>query len=372
MIKLENIPEELKRHAGWLGWKFTQKDKNKKPLKMPHYLKSGKWRAGHAHGSREDRQQLVDFTKAEEIYRGSGKKYTGLGFAMLADWNCTAADFDDCIDAEGVIHPQVLDLVGPTYWEISPSGNGIRAFFSGPLRDVKLITQRAKKKGLDFGVEFFCSKGFVTVTGNVTEANEIIGQQIVPITPELRAFFEEHFGGRDVSTRNSDQPVVGMTDAEIVKMLELWDPDCDYDTWLKIGMAIHHETDGAGFELWHDWSANGASYESHEDCQYKWESFGRGDRKSVKTIRWMIHEKPLDFALENVGNDFAPLAKKVDADGNVRRSMPRLFNIKDNGEVLASARNVSAILERPDVSESEFRSEVSHPRHPIPFWYYLF
>lgn len=355
MTNLANIPSELQALNGWLVWKFVQKDPNKKPLKMPHYANTGRWRAGTAHGSREDRQQLVSFNKASEVY-SKGRKYSGLGLAMLSDWGMVAVDFDDCVDG-GVVHSKVLELVGPTYWEFSPSGNGVRAFFKGAMRDAKLITKKAQKRGLPFGVEFFCTKGYVTITGNLSEENEIIGPGIVPLTPQIREFFDKYFGQQNVIRDNSDQPPVGMTDEEITKMLDTWDASCDYDTWLKVGMAVHHETDGAGFDLWHDWSARGSSYEGLEECQYKWESFGRSEASTVVTVRWMINERPLDFGLENVGNDFEPLPAKTDAKGEETRPMPNLTGITEKGEVPSTAKNVQAIVSRPDVLGWELRED---------------
>ena len=54
------------------------------------------------------------------------------------------------------------------------------------------------------------------------------------------------------------------------------DPDCDYDIWLRIGMALHHATAGGveGFTLFDEWSALGSSYREGETA-YKWSSFGR-------------------------------------------------------------------------------------------------
>jgi len=356
MSNTDNIPQALRDCKGWLVWKFIQTDQNKKPLKIPHYAGTREWRKCHAHGSREDRQQLVDFDKAVEVL-GKGRKFNGLGLAMLSDWGMIAADFDDCVDESGNVHPTVAALVAPTYWEFSPSKQGIRAFFTGSMRDAKLITKRAKEAGLDFGIEVFNSKGFVTVTGDVSPEVELIGNEIVPITEEFRKFFDEYFGSRNVSTINNTQPVVGATDDELREILKHWDATCDYDTWLNVGMAIHHETDGAGFELWHDWSSTGANYESFEECQYKWESFGRGSKKSVKTLRWMLHEKPIDICFENVGNDFTPLPKKKDSKGNIIRPAPSFFGINNNGEIPPSAQNVKAAVERPDILGWEYRRD---------------
>lgn len=53
--------------------------------------------------------------------------------------------------------------------------------------------------------------------------------------------------------------------------------DYSYDTWLKIGFALHEGTAGRdeGLALWDEWSSRGAAYEAGA-CAAKWESMGKG------------------------------------------------------------------------------------------------
>lgn len=53
-------------------------------------------------------------------------------------------------------------------------------------------------------------------------------------------------------------------------MLDAISPDCSYDEWLKVGMALKHE--GADVSVWDDWSRRGSKYKQGE-CQRKWKSF---------------------------------------------------------------------------------------------------
>lgn len=61
----------------------------------------------------------------------------------------------------------------------------------------------------------------------------------------------------------------------------------DYDTWLSVGMALHHEYDGsdAALQVWQEWGSNSPKYEPGEDAR-KWRSFGRGGRHI--SLRWLI------------------------------------------------------------------------------------
>lgn len=52
------------------------------------------------------------------------------------------------------------------------------------------------------------------------------------------------------------------------------DPDCSYDEWLRVGMALKQE--GATCDTWDTWSSGGSKYKEGE-CQKKWKSFRRDD-----------------------------------------------------------------------------------------------
>lgn len=354
----DSLPSELKKHKAWLVWRFKPLENGKKPLKMPYYTE-GSWRKGE-HGSRDDRQKLATFDAALGAKAKGKGRYEGLGFALLADWNLVAVDFDDCV-TDGEVLEAVYDLVKDSYWEFSPSGNGVRAFFIGHVRDAKSINKEVKAKR-GYGVEFFCNAGFVTITGNVSDEVELCGNQIVPLTPRIKALYDEAIGSRDADTDNADQAVVGMTDDEIKRMLESWDADCDYETWLNVGMAIHHETRGDGFELWHEWSAQGSKYEGQSECEYKWESFGRAGKKSLKTIRWMINEKGLDFTLENavgsgeLGGKLAPLVD-LKTGKTVEPGIPKGLKVGNNGLVEPTMTHLRLALGHPFFSGWQFKKD---------------
>ena len=57
-------------------------------------------------------------------------------------------------------------------------------------------------------------------------------------------------------------------------MLNAIPPDCSYDEWLKVGMALKRE--GADWTVWDSWSARGTKYK-HGECERKWRSFRRDD-----------------------------------------------------------------------------------------------
>jgi hypothetical protein len=92
-----------------------------------------------------------------------------------------------------------------------------------------------------------------------------------------------HHNGRPVprkavSTPRSSIPV----DLSNQKLKELsalanpLDPDCGYEDWTGVGMALNHETGSSdeGLTIWADWSSTGKDYPGYDVLKYKWDSFG--------------------------------------------------------------------------------------------------
>jgi len=68
----------------------------------------------------------------------------------------------------------------------------------------------------------------------------------------------------------------------VISALNVLNPDCDYQTWLSVGMALHNGFDGSseGLAIWDGWSARATSYREGETT-YKWSSFGKGNGKPI-------------------------------------------------------------------------------------------
>jgi P4 family phage/plasmid primase-like protien len=62
----------------------------------------------------------------------------------------------------------------------------------------------------------------------------------------------------------------------------------DYNSFVLMGMAISHQTDGSeeGLDIWEDWASQSAKY-SHENCLSKWKSFSN-DREVGVTARYIF------------------------------------------------------------------------------------
>lgn len=282
-MSLSNItaPAQLADKPIWLIWRFEQVEGKAKPLKVPYYAAGGK-RVG-VQGRPEDRKQLVTFEVAKAA--ASRRKFTGIGLAPL-DGEFTVYDFDNCV-IDGKLVPEVELMSTGTYAEYSPSGNGVHTFVLGNLTgNNKSIANKEQ-----FGLEAFSTKGFVTFTGRPLEITEMTGCEniIAQPTQELVNLVRLRFGDpADVfqSTVGNQEPL-GVSLDVINEALDVLDNEMHYDHWLQVGMALHHETSGEGFEIWDEWSQKSSKYSTREYNLARWESFGRNPNRQI-TFRSIV------------------------------------------------------------------------------------
>lgn len=295
-------PAPLADLKAWCCWRYEQHEGEAKPRKIPYYA-SGLKRTGKQ-GSPRDKEHLTSFTRAREAALKRG--FDGIGFAPLKEFDITALDFDACLSDGGNAPEEILQIIGETYAEISPSGTGIRAFMRGNIGDRK--SKAVPENGI-YGFEVFSEKGFVTFTGNPFWTNDIFGNEdvVAPVSEKLGDLCEKRFGRREPRELISDddaaieavfndhEPRLGLSIAEIEELLDRLDPDCGREDWIKVGMAVHHETEGGddGFYLWNEWSSNGGKYPSEEALQEQWDSFtrreGSGRRPvTMATVKRMV------------------------------------------------------------------------------------
>ena len=271
-------PSEIRTLPAWLMWRIEHHEGEDRPRKVPYYV-SGARRHGRQ-GSTEDRQQLTTFDAARAAAARRGMD--GVGLALLPEWGICALDFDKCVLPTGELHPEVAEIASQSYAEWSPSGNGVRVLFKGNLLNRKSFTG-------DFGFETFSTRGFVTITGNTLDVCDLMGNEdtIVEITDQVRGLYRRRFTREDGPVQGHDGEVLGLTMGDIERALEHLDPDMGHDQWLQVGMGLHHETRGEGFELWHAWSERGSKYPGRDILRHRWDSFGRHDGTPV-TARTLV------------------------------------------------------------------------------------
>ncbi|MNF29463.1 hypothetical protein D3C85_657190 [compost metagenome] len=311
-------PAALRELKGWLVWRWVRRPGRPKALKMPYYV-SGPVRK-HTHGSAEDRALLVTFEEAKRA--ADQHDFAGVGLALMPEFGVTALDFDNCVK-DGEIDPRVERLTVGTYAELSPSGTGVRAFMLGESPDSK----DSSPADNSFGFETFHGKGFVTFTGNVTETTQLTGDEntVAPLTAEVKAFCNTRFTRLSkvrAECVGAGKPTFGMSPEQITDLLKKLPDDLSYDDWRNVGMAVHHETEGEGFDIWDEWSSKSPKYTSTEYSMERWVSFGRNSSAEYTTmgsILLMIREAGGETGLETASADeFEVLPEPKGGKFNIR------------------------------------------------------
>jgi hypothetical protein len=145
-----HIPEELKVKDRWVVWKLTRGSK------VPYSCRSPRRRVD---ATRADSGSC--FNEAEEAY-GTGQ-FAGVGF-ILAGEGIVAADLDDCVEG-GVLKTgvkELLDELGASYVELSPTGTGLRVL--GRSQEI-FDGRHLSVHGIH--LELYGRKRFVTITGHL-------------------------------------------------------------------------------------------------------------------------------------------------------------------------------------------------------------
>lgn len=304
--KFENLqaPDAMRDLKGWLVWRWVRKPGRPKAAKMPYYV-TGIVRK-HTHCSDEDRALLVTFEEAKAA--AEKHDFAGVGFALMPEFGITALDFDDCV-IDGKVDTLVEELTEGSYAEYSPSGNGIRAFFAGVIPDDK--DSPARNPDDKFGYEVFHSKGFVTFTGNITDLTELMGDQntLAPVKEIHRAYSLKRFLRvkelRD-KYEGDGKPPLPLSPEQVTELLHKLPDDLGYEDWRNIGMAVHHQTYGDGFDLWDDWSAHSPKYGGMEFGKARWDSFGintTAEYTTMGTVLKMIRDAGGETGLETASAD---------------------------------------------------------------------
>ncbi len=164
------------------------------------------------------------------------------------------------------------------------SGNGSRHYYFKAPAGVSLSQHLKHFKGIDFK-----SSGYVVGAGSMHASGNrytVLKGRVENITAapqkliDLLAIKEKH-------RTEYNGALVDISDSQIAEMLDAIDPDCEYDKWIRCGMAIHEATNGSGFLIWDTWSSKGKKYKGPHDLYAHWSSFGQS--ANPVTIGTLIH-----------------------------------------------------------------------------------
>lgn len=108
--------------------------------------------------------------------------------------------------------------------------------------------------------------------------DELLGtwRNLPPLPDELRRVWESLLSEQVTNTAPAAPFGAGFD--EMRSLLSHQDPNAAYNEWLRVGMALHHETRGArdGLLLWNEWSAQATGagkYKGIADLEPHWRSF---------------------------------------------------------------------------------------------------
>lgn len=146
-------------------------------------------------------------------------------------------------------------------------------FFGGldamSASDLPVITREQVEEALRVFEQMAVDAGLARVTGSTSRPT------VVTADPDADALM-------------ALEPPVGIPLDEARAKLAYVDNE-DYDTWLKVGMSLHHEFGGNpdALALWNEWSATADNYTGTDDLARRWEDFGTAGHRPV-TARWLL------------------------------------------------------------------------------------
>ena len=381
-----SLPAELASLKTFLIWRARPRnDGSGKIDKVPYYA-DGQIRRGEQ-GAPADVARFVDLATATAAAAGTGPDglgFSGVGLALTEHHDFSAIDFDDCVDEAGrVIEAVALCTLG-TYSEFSPSRRGVRVLVAG-----KLAAEFRDKKSLavgTYGVEAFSMRGFVTLTGNITDICDIGGWESTITQPNdhLLSMMGARFGRAD--RKRGGVPVpggetrVGLSDESIDEVLSFIDPDCNYEMWRNVLMGLHHETSGSpdGFQRAMRWCMGGVKWNTEGEgrLENRWNGFGK--RAHSVTFRSAMKYARANgwsggaVSHANVAAMFPvlpPTPPVIGANGITQRPAPTYERSRITGLPIKSGRNLLTALGElayrgTEVVFDEFTSEFMFHHSP--------
>lgn len=180
------------------------------------------------------------------------------------------------------------------------SGQGSMHLYYKAPESASLVQTLKKYPGIDFKSSGFCvGPDSLHASGNYYQTLRGRPDEIGEAPSELVDMLKRP----DAYRASRDGVAVDVTDADLAGMLRHIDCDCERATWISIGMALHHATQGAGFDLWDTWSSAGEKYPGAGNLRNQWDRFGKaGNPVTLGTIfyhaeqgGWAQAEEPLEI-----------------------------------------------------------------------------
>lgn len=179
------------------------------------------------------------------------------------------------------------------------------------------------------------------------------------------------------------RPLENLTVDQLSEILEWVPGNDDYESWLKVGMALHHQFDGEedGLALWHEWSENAHNYDA-DALERKWNSFHDEMGRNITTAATLIklakenrqeHSKEL---FEKIQRKVKETDNEVELLGTLAAKWGRMLEHDYQVDLLAGAiierlkeisgRKVRVDLVRKAINEGYKNSDFNYKE--LPHW----
>ena len=180
-VLFDNIPSQLKMYRQFVLWKSEPRDDQ---------LTNIPYNATHSgHASTTDPATWSNFVTAKGRYisQHRSQQFAGIGFVFSDDDPFTGIDIDDCLDENKNplkwVQP-ILDLLMPTYAEISPSGTGLKLWVEG--KKSPHWGSRCRKGN----IEVYDKLRFFTMTGDVLDSSTHIQDRSADLDTLYKMWFD--------------------------------------------------------------------------------------------------------------------------------------------------------------------------------------
>lgn len=202
-VNTENVPTEMAHLEQWVLWRAEKlKDKDEYG-KVPYQLIE-------IPASSVNPSSWSSFDKTiQKLY-----DYDGVGFVLTKDDDYICLDLDDIhIDSETYepLTDIAKEVMEKTWWEVSPSGTGVHAYFKGTLPD------EVKRKNKSEHLELYSHSRFMTFTG----VNDGITREISSDQSYINSLVERYFK-REVITNeviSYDITPANLDDNEVIQLM---------------------------------------------------------------------------------------------------------------------------------------------------------
>lgn len=202
-VNTENVPTEMAHLEQWVLWKAEKIKDKEEYAKVPYQLIE-------IPASSTNPSSWSSFDKAIQKL----DDYDGVGFVLTKEDFYICLDLDDIhIDKETYkpLTNIAKEVMQKTWWEVSPSGTGIHAYFKGTL------PYEVKRKNKSEHLELYSHSRFMTFTGVNDDVYREVSCDQIYIDSLVERYFKHEVITND--TINYDITPANLEDNEVMQLM---------------------------------------------------------------------------------------------------------------------------------------------------------